>query len=164
MSAIIKNCILLLIFINCIVKVEASSDFVFIDRMMTSDLIQKKFDGVEVPKRSAWVFRSSDKIIFYYAQVGIINPTKNKYDFDVVCIDEKGKIFIKQVMTKEFPEMSAYYLGANIIKSDVITMKLDTKSNASIKGQLLPLELAKTYFIKLYFEKKLIGITSFIYQ
>lgn len=163
MKKILKVGVVLLVLISSLKSVEASSEIVFVDRMMISKAVEKNKLNLSLPKRSDWTFRSTDKIIFYYANIGIINPRKTSYDFKISCTDINGNPVIKGTLKKDLSEFSEYYINKDKIINGIITLMLDPKPGVMVKGQLRPLENDKEYFIKVYFEKKLIGITQFRY-
>jgi hypothetical protein len=162
MKKIVKIGMVLLVLIFNLQRLEASSDIVFVDRMMTSSVVVKRLN-LSLPKWSDWTFRDTDKIIFYYANIGVINPSKKSYNIEIVCTDIKGNPIIKSSLKKDFSEFSEYNIGKDKVRNGIITLILDPKPGGMVKGQLLPLENGKDYFIKIYFEKQLIGVTQFDY-
>lgn len=161
-----KMCYVFLLFllINGSAIAGNETDVVFIDRMMISDKIVTGLLNAKSPKHSVWTFRNQDEIIFYYASLGIINPTKKKYTLNLLCVDRNGNTVISVILNSDFTKSQAYHLAKDRIVLEPITLVLDPKKDILVKGQLIKLENNTRYFIKLYFEKKLIGITEFRMQ
>ena len=57
-----------------------------------------------------------------------------------------------------------YNIGGDSLRGVTQTLGLNPKTGSMVKGQLIPLEAGNDYFIKLYFEQKLIGVTKFHYM
>ena len=146
-----------------IVCAKIPNDSVVVDKMLMTSTI----DGVTLadylPKKSEDIFSNTDKAILYYVYFGIINPTKKKYQVDIICVDTKNNIIFNE-STKRALENLPDYIGEDIIKHQVQLFQLDPKLGVMVKGQLIPLQDDNDYLIKLYIEKKLVGISRFTYQ
>ena len=162
MKKIIRDGLLLMMLITSTCIVKAGSNMAVVNSMFISNsTVQTLLNSVS-PGPSVETITNKDEMIFYYADIGIINPTKIKYDIDVVCIDSKGNTIIKGSVQRKLTE-SIEHIGGDTIKRLVQTVGLDSKSGAMVSGQLIPLKNGNNYFIKLFVEKKLIGVTKFNY-
>lgn len=163
MKKMLQSGLLVLILASNIGIVKANTDIVFVDRMMISNAVEKNISHLSLPIRSSWTFRNTDKVIFYYANIGVINSSKKNYDLEITCIDMKGNTVITKKINKNFTEFLAYHVDRETLRNGEVTLTLNPKSGAMVKGQLKPLENDKNYFIKVFFEKKLVGVTEFHY-
>ncbi len=163
MIKITKVRIFLLLFMATIAYAKTPNNSVVVDRTLMTDAIDRVTSAEHLPEKNKEIFTNTDKAILYYVYFGIINSTKKKYQVDITCVDTKNNIIFKsptEVVLKEVPD----YIGEDIIKYQVQMLQLDTKPGAMVKGQLIPLKDDNDYFIKLYIEKKLVGVSNFTYQ
>lgn len=119
--------------------------------------------GKGFPNDVTRTVRNTDKIIFYYASIRIVNPQKQKYAVEIECIDENGDTVIASETMKEiFSINESKYLDG---KSGYIetSLGLEPRVGAMVSGQKKSLKPGATYFIRLYVEKRLIGLTQFRY-
>ncbi len=116
---------------------------------------------VLVPGDSVETITSKDKVMFYEMVIGINNPTKKKYSIEIVCVDSKDKIIFRGAVKRSF-ELKDEFEGGNLFRL-VQQLEFHPKAGTLIAGQLYPLEPGNDYFIKFYFENKLLGITKFNY-
>lgn len=155
--------LVLLVFIFGTARVGASSNIVFVDRIFLSKYAENIMLNTKLAKHAVGTFTNTDKIIFYYASVGVINPTKKSYDVEIICKDKNGSAVFKETFKKDLSEFSGRSIGKEIIKTGLITFTLDPKPGAMLKGQLIPLESHHDYFVTLYFEHQILGSTEFNY-
>ncbi len=163
MIKVIKKGIFLLLFINIIVYAKTPNNSVVIDRMLMSNTLKKITFEDYLPGKNKYTFTNKDKNIVYYVYFGIINSTKEKYEIELFCIDTKSNIIFKESIERtlvEFPD----YMGEDIIKNQDQMLLLDPKPGAMVKGQLMPLKDGNSYYIKLYIDKKLSGVSKFTYR
>lgn len=152
---------------------EANKDIVYVDRMListsatpirvTDPVTQLKSDKVIQGNDSIERITSKDKIIYYVANIGVINPAKKYYHVKIICVDSNGNTVITGKVKRLLSGFS-YQVGGETIKGYEQTLGLDPKPGAMIKGQLIPLESGHDYFIKLFVENKLVGLTKFNYE
>jgi hypothetical protein len=163
MKTLLKCILPLLLLVNFINNVQASTDLIFVDRMMISNSIKNKSNKIK-PNSSNWYLSNEDQDIFYYAQIGIINPTATQYEIKLVCIDEEGIPIFRKNFKVALTKFSGYQQEKNTIKLYELTLNLNPKPNALVKGQIAPLKDDNNYLVKLFINKKLIGITQFHYE
>jgi hypothetical protein len=152
---------------------KANKDIVYVDRMListsatpvmvTDAMTQLQSDKVMRGNDSVERITSKDKIIYYIANIGVINPTKKYYHVKIICVDSNGKTVITGKVKRLLSGFS-YQVGGEAVKGYEQTLGLDPKPGAMVKGQLIPLESGHAYFIKLFVENKLIGLTRFKYE
>lgn len=148
-------------------NVMAENDAVYVDRMLISGSIIRNSQGTLIPKFSQWSFSDKDKIIFYAANIGIINPSKKLYEVKYVCIDVNGRIIFQGEDKIELTEPSTkyVYLDKNkISQPKMVTFSLKPQRGVLVRGQVQPLESNKDYYVQLFVEKKLIGLSQFSYS
>lgn len=106
---------------------------------------------------------SANKTALYYASLRILNPTKKTYEIKIECIDEIGNPVIEGVVQRElFPVTESKYLESKSGYVEV-TMGLNPKPGAMVPGQHKALKNGEGYFVRLYVENKLIGLSHFRY-
>ena len=115
------------------------------------------------PGDSVDSFTNKDDIILYTADIGVVNPTKKKYNVKLICVDAKGHLILKGAVKRSLAHFIRRVDG-DVIKGYTQTFGLDPKAGILIKDQVSPLKNGENYFIKLYFENQLIGITRFRYS
>jgi hypothetical protein len=155
----------LLIYIssNNLSNAHGHDNNIFVDRLGISNSANNLLlDSVLLGDRVETI-KSTDKIILYYANVGIINPKNKKYSVRIICINNTGDVIIKGAYKTIFSDQDAISLKGESIRTTLITVGLDPKPNAMVQGQLLRLQNNTDYYIKLFIEKKLIGVTKFTY-
>lgn len=162
MKKIFKRGLILFVLITKVFSVQAKSDTIFIDRMLMGNSTGVHFFNPFIPEKSIDFFRAKDEIIYYVANISIINPTKKTYRIGIFCVDSRGKLVFKAIVKRALCDYE-YKLGKDTIKGVSQTLGLEPKPGAIIKGQFMPLESDKDYYIKLYVEKKLIGLSKFHY-
>jgi hypothetical protein len=161
MKKIIRSGLLLLTFLSYGKGLEARTDTVMVERIILSNSAKKITGDFANPGASVETVINKDKLIWYHADIGIVNPTKKKYEIEINCVDSKGKIVFKGILKRSFGIKDD--VDGEVISRVTQTLGLDPKSGAIVKGQLIPLENNNDYFIKLYVEKNLIGVTKFHY-
>ena len=162
MRKIIRYAVLLLAFVSGSGYPDKINDAVFTANMIVSDVPDTLGGWEYKPGDNVEVFSNQDEIIYYEANIGVINPTKKKYRLEIICIDSKGKVIIQGVINRSLDENKGQ-INEYVIRGVTQTLGLDPKPGALVAGQLFPLESGHDYFIQLYFEKKLIGVTKFHY-
>lgn len=140
----------------------AMNNHVFIDRMLVSNSTESSSANLLLPLESADVITDKDELIYYVANLGIINPTKNRYDADIICVDSNNNIIFKETVKPSFAGYE-YQLAGDTIKDITYKLKINLKSGEKGMNQLISFKKGENYFIKLYFDKNLIGITNFQY-
>lgn len=163
MKKILKSAMLLLTLVNAWNDVEAGNEQVFVDRM----IIGNNISGIAnsgLPKKDMWSFHDADQTILFYAKIGVINPILKTHTLEYTCTDQEGNLVIKGTFKNNPAENTVYHLGPDTLKSQIITLELNPKPGALVKGQINPLKKDNIYFIKIYFEKNLIGISEFDYR
>ncbi|CAM2766828.1 hypothetical protein [Legionella worsleiensis] len=162
MNNIKKWLMLLLILVCGFGRAELIKDGVFIDTMsITDSYIIGLLNSFE-PGSNLYSFTNKDSIIFYFAVIGVINPTKKMYDVKIVCVDSKGNPVLQGTVKRSLKEFTRH-VGGDIIKGYTQTLGMDPKPGAMVKDQIVPLKDGD-YYINLYFENQLIGITKFHYS
>lgn len=161
MNKIIRYTLVFFILISSFANAKDITDSVFIDTMFLTDSIVKVISNSYQPGHGVDSFTNKDDLIFYYAVIGVINPTKKKYNVEMVCVDSKGNTILQGTVKRSLSGFTRH-VGGDIIKGYTQTLGMDPKIGAMVEGQIAPLRNGD-YFIKLYFEKKLIGITKFNY-
>jgi len=164
MRKIIRSGLLLLVLVSVAGNATSNCDSIFIDRLGVSNsansfYLKSLLLGERVEKVT-----SKDKIILYYANIGVMNPSHKKYNVEIIYLDSKSNVVIKGAYKTQLLDESLAHIGDDIIKNTLITVGLDPKPGAMVKGQLLPLKDNNDYYIKLFVEKKLIGVTKFHYD
>lgn len=115
------------------------------------------------PGRATRTITSADKTALYYASLKIINPPKLHYKLRIECVDAEGMVLIDGSADKEIFAVSRQkYLNGEAGQLE-ITMVLDPRLGAMVRGQRMPLKHDMDYFVRLYVDGKLIGLTSFQY-
>ena len=149
---------------NSIANAHMHDNNIFVDRIGISNSANNLLlDSILLGDRVETI-KSTDKIILYYANIGIINPTKKNYNVEIIYTNIKGNIVIKGAYKTIFSDQDGMNLNGDSIRNTLITVGLDPKPGAMVQGQLLALENNTDYYIKLFIEKKLIGITKFTYN
>ncbi|KTD81772.1 hypothetical protein [Legionella worsleiensis] len=162
MNKIFRHFFVLFTFISSLANATAVKDGVFIDTMILTDYVVNDFSKSDESGKRTDSFSKNDPIIFYYAIIGVINPTKKMYDVKVVCVDSKGNPVLQSTVKQSLSGFTRH-VGGDIIKGYTQTLSMDPKVGAMVKDQIVPLKNGD-YYIKLYFENKLIGITRFDYS
>ncbi len=155
--------LLILALLSFIKIARADSDIIFIDRLMMDKSISAL--SKKVVKTDTWRFSSEDKSIYYYAKFGIINPTKNQYDVDYICINKKGTPITQGTLKTKLAMSEVFSLGKEIMReSEFVTTNLFPKINKIAEGPSASLDNGNDYYMKLYVDKKLIAISHFQYK
>jgi len=128
--------------------------------LVVADKIDTVF-GVSTPTNFVNTVDSKEKIIFFYASVRIMNPTKKKYKTRIVCVDSQNNVIIEGTALQ--PLQRASILGKDRTNSIDQTLGLNPKPDAMVPGQKRPLQDGGEYFVKLYVEGELVSITNFRY-
>ena len=162
MKKIFGRKLLLLVLVNGLVNAGSIKDSVFVNRMLLSNSGMRAILNSISPGDDVEMITNKDDIILYYADIGIANPTKKKYGVEIICTDKKGNIVIQGAFKRMFDGLEDH-VGEDVVKGTLITVTLDPKPGAMAPGQLIPLKNHTDYYIKLFVEKKLIGITKFNY-
>lgn len=165
MSIILKYAMLFVILMNNAFGAEVINDVFFIDRLLMSDSLGNVQGSYKLPKRNILKFNNKSKNIFYYANIGILNPRKKEYLVEYFCVDGHGNmIFHREEKIKISQWRKTFFEKDTSIVSGTIDFAFNPMENSLIIGQFIPLLSGKNYFIKLYIEKQLIGLTEFIYK
>lgn len=150
----------------------SGSDIFFVDNIRISTTAtsiddvnpstQIKSNRALVGNDSVNEINSKDSIIYYMAHIGVINPSKKKYNVKITCKNAEGKVVLVGEVQRTF---SGYTnkLGENILHVYEQTLGLYWKPNALINGQNFPLETGD-YYIILMVENTILGITKFHYE
>ena len=155
--------LLIIALISFIKIARADSDIIFIDRLMMDNSINEL--NKNVVKSDNWIFFSEYKNIYYYAKLGVINPTKNQYNVEYICMNKKGKTITHGALKMNLHKTEIFNFGKKIIReSEFITTNLFPKINEIAKRQSASLENSSDYYMKLYVDKKLIAISHFQYK
>ena len=163
MKKILKKFVLLFVLVINAECAEASKDVVFLDRVVLSNSLATVLFDPLLPRNSVDVVTSKDNIVYYVAKIGVLNPSKRKYSVDIVCVDSKGTLILKGSVERTLSSF-LYHVGGDVLRGVTQTLGLNPKPGAMVRDQVLPLEDGKDYYIKFYFEKKLLGITKFHYD
>ncbi len=143
-------------------SVQASDDVVLLLRLIISNSSEFiAYDNIH-PGDSVGTLTSKDKVIFYSTDIGVINPTQKKYEIEIICVDSDNKIIFRDSVKR--PLTITEKMGADTIGRLAQNLELDPTPGAIVNGQLSALVNNKDYFVKLFFDKKLIGVTKFHYE
>ena len=164
MKKILKSFVLLLVLVINTECVAKNRDIVFVDRIIVSYTLETILSDPLMPRDSAEGVTSEDDIMYYVAKIGVINPTKKEYNIKILCVDNNGRVVLKRTEKRSLPSLYNENSSEDVIRSVTQTLSLDPKPGAMVSGQIFPLEDDKDYYIQLYFEKKLLGITTFHYD
>lgn len=162
MKKIFGRTLLLFVLMNGLGCARGLEDSIFVNRMLLSNSGTRAILNSISPGEDVEMITNKDDVILYYADIGILNPTKKNYSVEIICTDKKGNIVIKGAF-KRMIDGEEDIVGADVIKDTLITVTLDPKQGAMVPGQLIPLKNQTDYYIELFVEKKLIGITKFNY-
>ncbi|KTD81881.1 hypothetical protein [Legionella worsleiensis] len=162
MNNIFRYFFVFFIFISSLANATAVKDGVFIDTMLLTDHIVNFLSNPDDSGSRADSFSNNDSIIFYFAIIGVINPTKKMYDVKIVCVDSKGNPVLQGTVKRSLSDFTRHVNG-EIIKGYTQTLSMDPKIGAMVKDQIVPLKDGD-YYINLYFENQLIGVTKFHYS
>lgn len=106
---------------------------------------------------------SNDAIAFYFAAIRVINPGKKKFEVKLECVDSSGQLIIGNTSTKEVHALteSKYMEG----KSGYLetSLGLNPAVDAVVPGQKMTLKNEEEYYIRLFIDDKLVGLTKFRY-
>lgn len=139
----------------------AKTHNVVISSMVLSNSIGKTTNHSMFPGRLVTTISNTDEIIYYSADVGILNPGKEKYSFKIVCMDSTKHVIYED--NQDLILNGITRIGEDNFAHSRVYLRLDPEPGSFVDGRLLTWENNKDYFIKLYLEKKLIGITYFHY-
>lgn len=115
------------------------------------------------PRQVMRTITSTDKTALYYASLKVIDPPKTHYKLRIECVDAEGNVLIEGSADKEIFAISRRkYLKGEVGQLE-ITMVLNPKPGAMVPGQRTPLKHDMYYFVRLYVDGKLLGLTSFRY-
>lgn len=144
-----KNTIIrgLLFFVlsSCMESINASSNVVFVGRIIVSNTAERITYDVIDPGKSVETITNNDTVIFYDADIGVINPTKKKYGIKILCTDKNGKNIFKGSVNRSLS--MGDNVDGDIIGRIVQQLELDPKSGAMVEGQLAPLESGNDYLL-----------------
>lgn len=141
---------------------EAGNDMMVVVNMVLSNSAEKITYDVFNPGNSVETITNKDKMIFYSVDIGVINPTKKNYNVKIICVDSKDDVVYKG-FAKRSLDINDGLIGKDQVKRFVQIFTLNPRSGAKVGGKLKPLMHNQDYYIKLYFEDKLVGITQFHY-
>lgn len=141
---------------------KTSNDTIVVERIILSNSVAKAADDKIHPGNPVEVITSKDELIYYSASIGVINPTKKRYRFKIICVDSEDRIIFGG-SDQEFLNERTYHFGDDIMRDLPLYLRLDPMPGAIVQGRLLAWENNNDYFIKLFFEKKLIAVTKFHY-
>jgi hypothetical protein len=141
-----------------------TKDIIIAERIIVTNGVSNGFSDKEIWIEDAVdTITNKDNIMFYAARIVVINPTKKEYNVRMTCIDSKNNIVfngsIKMLRSKIYS-----YVDKDSIAFITQHLGLNPKQGAMVKGQRTPLVGNNDYYIKLYVENKLIGITKFYYK
>lgn len=143
-------------------NIGASSENIFVGEIILSNSLEIiSYDAIN-PGDSVEKFTNRDNTIFYTADIGIINPIKKYYLIEIDCINSIGKRVFKE-STKE-PLKFKTNIQNDVLARLVKQVELNPKSGAMVEGQFALLESGNDYFIRLYVDNKLIGLSKFHYE
>ena len=142
---------------------ESNHDLVYVNRMIISNSkMDLPFNSI-APGMNKEIITNKDDVIFYYADIGVINPTKKKYTVEIIFVDKNNRTFVKGKFERKLKSITIQHIGKNVLKSTLLTFSFDPKAGALVQGQLIPFHNADEYFIELFIDNKLIAISSFTY-
>jgi hypothetical protein len=162
MKKIIKYALPLLLLVASIGSAK-NSDVIIVEGIVLSNSVEPSIDNnTFTPGHSVQKITNKDDIIFYRSNIAVINPTKKKYNIKLLCVDSKDNIIYKGSLKMSLEKINGH-VEKNIIGRAAQHLGLDPKPGAMIKGQINPLVNNNVYYIKLYVENKLLGLTKFHY-
>lgn len=163
MKKTIKRSLFLLVFISNLVTGANLSDAIFVNRIIISNTAKRAILNSISPGDNVAMISNKDDIMLYYADVGVLNPTKKKYNIEIICSDKKGNVVIQGSFKSPIDSLKNNISG-DITQSLFQSLTLDPKVGAMVPSQLIPLKNHTDYYIKLFVEKQLIGISDFTYE
>jgi hypothetical protein len=164
MKNIMKSIALLFLLVSGFSNANTLHDTVVINTSVLSNSGMRAILNSISPGPSVEMITNKNDIILYYAEIGIINPTKKKYAIKITCVDTTGNVIIKGSFQRELSSELKRNIGTDLMKSTLFIVTLDPKVGAMAPGQLIPLKSHNEYYIKLFVENKLIGISHFNYE
>lgn len=106
---------------------------------------------------------SNDKIAFYFAAIRVINPGKNKFELRLECVDSSGQLIIGNTTTREVHDLTeSKYLDGKSGYMET-SLGLNPAVDAIVPGQKMSLKNEEEYYVRLFIDDKLIGLTKFRY-
>ncbi|MFI4918373.1 MAG: hypothetical protein ACHP65_02340, partial [Legionellales bacterium] len=142
---VLKKLVFLVLLIS-IGSVKASSDEATAVEIILSNSSKPVIYNFIDPGDSVETVSNKDKIIFYSAVINILNPTKKKYDVELICVDSKNHMIFKGEKKRSLLRLEDH-MGNDIIKRIIQLLEFDPKPGAMVEGQLAPLENNRDYFI-----------------
>jgi hypothetical protein len=163
MKKIMITIFFILTLLSNLSSAKSDNDIFYINRVIISNSkIDLPFNTI-TPGTNQEIITNNDDVIFYYANIGVINPTKKKYTVEIVCVDKNNKTFVKEKFERKLQSQIVKYIGENGLKFTLITVSFDPKVGALVQGQRIPFHHHDEYFIKLFIDNKLIAVSSFLY-
>ena len=119
--------------------------------------------GNGFPENYTRVIMSDANIALYYASIKVLNPSKENYNVKIQCQDRKGATVIEGKYKLPLSLTKSETLGEDSINYIETTLGLYPQPGKRVPGQRMALKNEETYFVKLWVEGKLVGLTSFRY-
>lgn len=163
MQKIIGRVFLLLALTSNVGNAGMLSDSVFVNRILVSNSAKRAILNSVSPGDNVARITNKDDMVLYYASVGVINPTKKKYNVEIICTDVNGEVVIQGEFKRLLSTLEEH-VGRDTVKRLLLVLTLDPKPGAMAPGQLMPLKDNMDYYVKLFIEKKLVGVTNFSYE
>ena len=163
MKKIIRRGLLFLVLLGIMGSAKPNSDIFIIERILLCNSLRENANNTITPGDSVEVITNKDEIIYYSANIGVINSTKEKYGFKIICVDSKNNIIFGDTAKVSLYKKKER-IGKDSIRHVLLYLRLDPEPGAIVEGRLLPWENDNDYYIKLYFENKLMGVTKFHYM
>lgn len=133
-----------------------------VSKLILSNSIERINNDSMLPGDLVETISNKDDVIYYSADISVINPKKKKYNFKISCEDFSGNIIYEGTDTVSLYKKTQK-IGKDFFAYTRLYLRLDTEPGSFVDGQLLTWENDKDYYIKLYFEEKMIGLTKFHY-
>ena len=153
----------MLILLSNFSSAETNNDVVYVNRMIISNSERDLPLNSIAPGMNKEIITNKDDVIFYYADIGVINPTKKKYTVEIIFVDKNNRTFVKGKFERKLKSITIQHIGKNVLKSTLLTFSFDPKVGALVQGQRIPFHHHDEYFIKLFIDNKLIAVSSFLY-
>lgn len=132
MKKIMRNGLLLMALGSGIGYADSVNDIVFTEGIILTNttwlitFYTKPGDNIET-------FTNKDKVIYYEATIGVINPTKKFYGVEIICVDSKDNIVLKGPVKRSLG-MDDGNIGEDIVRRVVQTLGLDPKPSVLVSS------------------------------
>jgi hypothetical protein len=121
------------------------------------------FGGISgLPQNVVRVVTSRAKIVFFYTSMRVINPTKEEYEIHIECVDSGDRIVIDVRTTQKISRREVSMAGDKTYSIEA-RLGLDPRLGVLVPGQKIPLEGGGNYFVRIFVDDKLIGLSTFRY-